>query len=97
MELNSGKHDFSYFLKWKPRLINTISRALYLLHILILPSSLAVPLSLSHAVPFSHFGLSQSLAFLHTVPLSRSGLSQSPAFLHVVPLSLRSSSQSHIV
>ena len=58
MELNSGKHNFGYFFKWKPRLINTISRALYLLHILILPSSHAVPLSLSHAVPFSRSGLS---------------------------------------
>ena len=35
------------FKKWKPRLINLISRELYLLHILILPSSHIVPLSLS--------------------------------------------------
>ena len=74
------------FLKWKLRLINSISRELYLLHILILPSSHIVPLSLT--VP---------LSLSHTVPFSRSGLSQSSAFLHSIPLSLRSRSQSHIV
>ena len=74
------------FLKWKLRLINSISRELYLLHILILPSSHIVPLSLT--VP---------LSLSHTVLFSRSGLSQSSAFLHGIPLSLRSRSQSHIV
>ena len=76
------------FFKWKPRLINSISRALYLLHILILPNSHVVPISLSPSL-FLSVTLSLSLA-----PVS---LSRRPSLsLSVTPsLSLAQISLSH--